>query len=342
MSSKKAILASCLVTGKVLPVVSKVRTWVRRDIPVLAYHRVWDITDENNFPFDVELVSASVADFDWQMEYVRENFNPITFRTWLRVLEGELDSPPRPLIVTFDDGFDDNYHHAYPILAALEIPATIFLSTGYIDTDRTYWYDRLAHLILRSPDRTFHVAGIAEPLTLDGDIASRRRTLGRLLAHLKLVPNEVRLSTLAHVGHELAGDLPEQSFAESRALNWNQIREMSAGGIEFGSHTVSHPILANLTDEELWHELTESKRTIEKQLGTPCDVISYPVGGTTAFNEKVKSLTEKAGYHLGVSYLPGTNHRSRFDRYALRRLHVERYTDRSYFAAMLNLPELFQ
>ena len=117
---------------------------------------------------------------------------------------------------------------------------------------------------------------------------------------------------------------------------------MANCGIEFGSHTVTHPILTNLTDKELDFELVKSRRDIETQTGRPVHAVSYPVGGRSAFDDRVRSAANRAGYCLGLSYLPGTNRLPGLDRSGLRRQHIERYTDRAYFAAMLGLPEVFQ
>jgi peptidoglycan/xylan/chitin deacetylase (PgdA/CDA1 family) len=339
---KKALLAKCLVSGGVLAPLARIRSACRADVPILAYHRVWDLRDENAFPFDLELVSASVAEFRWQMEYVRENFDPITLAGLIDILEGTAPAPPRPIIITFDDGFEDNYENAFPILNALDIPATIFLSTGYIASQATFWYDRLAHLLLSAPERELTAKGLANPVQLGADAKSRRQALRKVLAELKLMPNHRRLEVLGHLEFELERPSDDPPAHESRPLSWDQVREMSNAGIEFGSHTVTHPILANLTDEELEFELVESRRAIELQTGKPVTTISYPVGGRNAFNDRVRQAVQRAGYRLGASYIPGTNPLSSVDPYGLRRQHIERYTERSYFAAMLGMPEVFQ
>ncbi len=341
MNGRRGMLARILSTGRLTGVVGRIRARRRLEVPILAYHRIWDLASDGHFPYDVELISASTADFAWQVQYVRENFDPITFDTLIKILDGALPAPPRPLIMTFDDGYDDNYHHAFPILLAHGVPATVFLATGYIDQPQTFWYDRLAQLVMTAAPREIRLPGLAEPQTLPAAPNGRRMALKQLLKHLKQVPNEMRLAALRRLESDLTeDDIPHES-PQSRPLNWNQVREMAAGGIEFGSHSVSHPILANLTDADLWCELTESRRVIEDQLRTPVQVISYPVGGVSAFDERVRRMARGAGYRLGVSYLPGSNALNSFDPFAVRRLHVERYTDRSYFSAMLNIPELF-
>lgn len=341
MMGKKSLLAKCLVSGHLLSPLSRIRSVCQADIPILAYHRVWDVTNEDQFPFDIELVSASVADFGWQMNHVRMNFSPITFKTLLRILDGEEEAPPRPVVITFDDGFDDNYQHAFPILNALGVPATMFISTGYIDGERTFWYDRLANLLLRTPHASLDFEEFGGPIEL-GDIQSRRRVIGRVLTELKRMPNTRRLEVLERLEVRLGLSQFDLDAFQSHPMDWNQVREMAAAGIEIGSHTVTHPILSNLTDEELRFEMVESRRTIERQIGQPVEVISYPVGGRAEFNERVQQAARDAGYRLGASYIPGTNPLANLDRFGLRRQHVERFTTRSYFASMLGLPELFQ
>jgi peptidoglycan/xylan/chitin deacetylase (PgdA/CDA1 family) len=342
MIDKRTFLARCLVAGRVLSPLARIRAACRADIPILAYHRVWDVDDEDRFPFDIQLVSASTADFRWQIEYVRQNFDPITFGMLLQILDGDAPAPPKPIIITFDDGFDDNFQNAFPILYSLDVPATIFLSTGYIGGDTTFWYDRLAHLILRAPECDLTINGLTDTVRLETGVSSRRQALRRILAELKRMSNELRLKVLMNLENELGSWQNDFAPIESRPLNWNQVREMSNFGIEFGSHTVTHPILANLTDDELQFELIGSRRAIEEQTGKPVHAISYPVGGRNAFNERVCSAVNRAGYRLGLSYIPGTNPLTGLDRYALRRQHVERYTERAYFAGMLGLPEVFQ
>ena len=340
--SKKGLLAQYLARGSLLSSLGRLRnSWIT-DIPILAYHRVLDVDDEETFPFDVELVSASTKDFAWQMEYVRLNFTPITCAHLQEILEGSRPAPPRPIVITFDDGYEDNYENAFPILAALGVPATIFVSTGFIGADSTFWHDRLAYVVLNAPPVTFFVSPLEMTVNLAGDKSARRKELTRILKALKRVRNSLRLEALKIIEREAGSPTREMPFYLAKPMTWAQVREMSAGGIEFGSHTVTHPILSQLEDTELWKELTESKRVLEEHIDRPVDTISYPVGGPTAFDARVRHMARSAGYKLGFSYIPGTNRLPVSDPFSLRRLHTERYTDRAYFSAMLTLPELFQ
>ena len=307
-------------------------------LTVLAYHRVFDLGDEAEFPYDPELVSATPADFSWQMEFVCRHFNLITFETLVAYQEGRSRLPKCPAIVTFDDGHLDNYEVAFPILKQLGVPATIFLSTGYVGCGGTFWFDRVAHLLYRAREGTLEIGDIDFSAELR-DVASRRQAAERLLGTLKRVRNEERLAALGKLEQFLSSKTGPDATG-SAVVNWDQVREMSRAGIEFGSHSVTHPILTALPDETLDRELRESKQAIELQTGKPCDVFAYPVG-SGAFDARVLEATRRCGYKLGISYASGTNPLGGFDAYAIRRLHVERYTTRAYFQSVLAMPGVF-
>ena len=307
-------------------------------LTVLAYHRVFDLGDEAGFPYDPELVSATPADFAWQMEFVCRHFNFITFETLVAYREGRSRLPKCPAIVTFDDGHLDNYEVAFPILKRLGIPATIFLSTGYVGGGGTFWFDRVAHLLYRARQGTVEIRDIGFSAELRG-VASRRQAAERLLGMLKRVCDEERLAALGKL-EEIDTSKTEPDATGSAVVNWDQVREMSRAGIEFGSHSVTHPILTALPDDALDRELRQSKQAIELQTGKQCDVFAYPVG-SGAFDARVLEATRRCGYKLGISYASGTNPLGALDAYAIRRLHIERYTTRAYFQSVLAMPSIF-
>lgn len=337
----RAHAASLFFYSRMTHLTSFVRSMWRRDLPILTYHRVCTVEEEARYPFDIELVSASVSDFTWQMEYISRHFTPITFGYFIKAARGEALLPAQPIIVTFDDGFADNYENAYPILKRLSIPATIFLAADYIGRSQTFWYDRLAYLINKVPPCTWNIPELELILQISGEVSARRPALHLLLERMKSVPNETRLKVLSRVdkvwGHLCEGP----DLALSRPLDWEQVREMSADGIEFGSHTLTHPILTKLDDETLQHELQESRRLIESHVKQKVEVIAYPVGRRFAFDVRVISAAQSAGYQLGVSCVRGTNRLESLDPFCIKRLVVERFIDRAQYAATLSLPEVF-
>lgn len=338
---KKEYLAKAAAMTGMHGLLSFLRGLKSGELPILAYHRVCDIGNEAEFPFDPDLVSASSAAFAWQMNYLKERYHPITFQLLLNVLDGKEQLPRRPVIVTFDDGYDDNYLNAFPVLRSLDMPATIFVSTGYVGSSKPFWFDLVAHILHNAPNGVLTVKELKLTLSMGSGADSRHAAAASLVAELKRVSNAQRLDVLGWLEHEYAGSMKTGDFRLSRPLDWNQIREMSAAGIEFGSHTVSHPILSRLDDAELKRELTESRRRLEQELGKTAPVLAYPVGGPEEFNDKVVRGAVSAGYRLGVSYMPGMNRLGSMDRFRLRRQHVERYVSNAYFSGLLSLPEIF-
>ena len=341
MPDKKAILAGIMTATGLSPMLTRLRSLLYSEIMILAYHRILDRVNEEDFEFDLELISAWTPEFEWQMRYVRKHYTPITFRYLLDHLDGKQALPPRPILITFDDGFDDNYLHAFPVLKSLAMPATIFIATGYIGQERTFWFDWLVYLCNKAA-----VAG--KPVRLDGKIFffSRNRTLrqqeiANMFFYAKRLPDDRLRRALMDVEREMGLTYPEGGFTSSHPLNWDQIREMAAHGIEFGSHSVTHPILANTSSAQLRDELTISKACLEQELGRPVDVLAYPVGQDFAFNGDVMAAARAAGYRIGVSYISGVNPASHLDLFRLRRLHVERYVSRDDFRCMLAIPRLY-
>jgi peptidoglycan/xylan/chitin deacetylase (PgdA/CDA1 family) len=333
-------VAGVLGSLNVLEPLGSLRARVQSELPILAYHRIVDMGPEHDFPFDPELVSATPDDFRAQMEYVATHFNAVTFRDVLRAADGEIALPSRPIIITFDDGYLDNYTHAFPILRELGLPATIFVATGYVGAavTETYWYDHLAYAIYRSEPGPFVLGTTRYEL---GDIPSRRRIAAAAIRFLRGVPDAVRRAHLASLAGRLDYEIQESDRDLSRPMDWQQIAELHEAGIEIASHTVSHPALAQCDDEVLAYELWESRRELESRLGAPVEVIAYPFGGPGEYDARVMRTAAQSGYRLAASYINGRNPFANLASHELRRLHVERYTDLATFASMLQLPELF-
>jgi len=310
-----------------------------RVLPIIAYHRIFDIGNEDEFPYDPELVSASVADFTWQMETLRRHCRPLHLGEALQHLDENRPLPPRAVVVTFDDGHRDNYTNAFPVLRALGVPATVFLSTGYMDREETFWFDEVAFLIFRTARHELELRTLGLHLAL-GSVAQRRRAMEDVLARMKAVPNTERLAALQELAAE-SGVAGSAIDARSRPLTWRQVREMQDGGIEFGSHTVSHPVLTRMTDEDLHYELNVSKQVLEQQLGRSVDLLAYPIGKADAFDGRVVNIARKCGYRLALTYISGANSWPPSDNFRLQRIAVERYTTRARFSGMLAFPRLF-
>ena len=273
-------------------------SWNRRSRPaarILYYHRV----NDDNDPF---FPSISSGLFEKEMRYLARNYNVVSLNSALNHIHG---GPPETVVaITFDDGYQDNYHHASPILRRYGLPATIFLSTESLDTREPLWFERLA-LALKTTTRDY--------LDLEVDLPrrywlrtqeERLQANARLFASLRRLPNSERSLRLTECLRVLSASGTE---LRDRMLTWDQARLMKTQGINFGGHSVTHPFVSKLTREQAAWEVTECKRRIEEELQSPADVFAYPNGRQEDFSEWNKNLLRAAGYKAAVTTIWGLN-----------------------------------
>ena len=340
MTGKKEFLAKALQRTGILPVLPYLPEFRGEQLRILTYHRIFDVSDESQFPYDPALISASVSEFRAQMEYLASHFFPVTLADVLAALDGGKPLPRRAVVITLDDGHADTYTNAFPVFRSVGIPAAVFLATGYVGAGGVFWFDEVSHLIFRTTQTQLDLPGVRQRLSL-ADVSARRKTTEIVLNHLKSLPDPQRRECIDWLSNILRTDARSELAGLSGVLTWDQVREMARAGIEFGSHSVSHPILTQLDDSVLQRELCTSRAEIEKQIGGVVNVLAYPEGGPTAFDTRVMNAARQAGYRLALSYIPGVNSLSRLNRFALKRLQIERTTSRQRFRAMLELPGVF-
>ena len=339
MQAKQRLANACRALG-VLPLLQRVRGWLRSDVRILAYHRVLTLSDPDAFDFDLELVSASAQQFRDQMLLLRRRYRPTTLGALVTALDAGEQIPPDSVVVTFDDGYDDNYRVAFPILRELGVPATFFVCTGHVDSGRAFAYDWLVHMVLCTSATRLSVPELGLDVSVPDGRADRRQLGGHLLDRMKLLPDVDQTSLIARLERDM-GMPREMGPPDCRPMNWQQLREMHAAGMEIGSHGVDHRMMSKLSPTALDDELRLSKATLGRELGSEATLLSYPVGGDRALDDRVIAAAKALGYRAACSYICGTNRIDDRNRYALRRLPVEHDMGHAWFSAVLALPELF-
>jgi peptidoglycan/xylan/chitin deacetylase (PgdA/CDA1 family) len=335
-------LGKRLARAGMLKLVRPLHDGLRTPLVVLAYHRVLPMPDAERYPFDLGLVSTTPEEFDWQMGVIKREFDPISLSDIASFVRGRFKLPKRPIVVTFDDGYEDNYTHAFPILKRHGVPATVFVTVGHIGTSNLLWHDWAAYLALRAQHGEIPTLNGPRAVNAKVSVADRRLLVRQFLLFLKTQPHAKLLSMLAAMRAQHADAIRPDELPLARTLSWEQVQTMSESGVQFGSHTVSHSILIRLSPEELQRELLESKATLEARLNTPCDTIAYPVGRSFSYTPKILAEVGLAGYRVGLAYNAGTNWAHALDLFALQRQSVELDTTRDYFRAMATLPAWFQ
>lgn len=271
----------------------------RRNHPVcqiLLYHKVNDDRD----PY---FHSLPVSEFRAQMEYVAKNFSLVTLDD-IAAGKTSRNGGKFSVAVTFDDGYRDNFTHAFPVLKELGIPATIYLATGYIGTGKVPWYDQVCLAFKLTGRSELRLEGGAPCGSLATD-AGRLALLDRVLEWLRDMDDDLRPARMKTLFHSLG--VPEFLTLPNYMLNWDEVRQMKAHNISFGAHTVNHPVLSQLSLSRLRQEIAESKKTIEQNLKAEVRHFAYPFGRPQHFNQDVKQVVEQCGMATAVTTVYGYN-----------------------------------
>jgi peptidoglycan/xylan/chitin deacetylase (PgdA/CDA1 family) len=311
-------------------------------LTVLCYHRILDRPPD--FPFDDDLVSASPAQFEEELGFIEKRYRVINFTMLREHVEREKRLPERSLVITFDDGYLDNYEVAFPILRRRGLTAVMFVTAGFMGARRLFWWDRLALVAKTARARR---ASIEEPLPLafDLDAFPDAQTAARHLIHTaKTLPESGKELLIGRLADALGAEIDESRF--SMTMNWEQLREMSAAGIEIGAHSINHPIFSNVDAGLLAREVSGSKELIEREIGR--EVISFgapgrgriPAAEKRAFELALGELVRSSGYSFSTMYQWGLVQERSFDPFAIRRIGIERYDTPPLFRAKLAFPEL--
>src|SRR5256712_843873 len=249
-----------------------------------------------------------------QMRYISRRYRVVTLD---RLLEpGKAPTLDRPCaVITIDDGYRNIHEVAFPILRRLRLPATLFVSTGFILGGRGLWWDRLRLIVgaARRPSLSFHIGG-TERVVSHRTVEEQRVALTALSNKLRRLPRRGREETLRSLATALDVPLAEGgTFAEP--LTPAEIRAMAESGVTIGSHGVSHDSFLLLSRDALAHDLTESKRRLEQWTGTRVDWLAYPHGD---FSAGIVKAARRAGYRGAVTTIETLNN-ERCNPYAARR-----------------------
>src|SRR5262249_14358929 len=191
--------------------------------------------------------------------------------------------------LTFDDGYRNNVTRAAPVLVDHRLPATFFLATGYVGTDRTLWTDRLDRAVLSLVRRRASVEVLGQRIDLRNaaQAAEGFQAAKRALKSLPLPEAEARVQELESLAAErgLPPAGPDELF-----MSWDEARSLASSGFELGAHSVNHPILSRLPFEEARAEILESQTRIEAEVGSCSPVFCYPNGKTEDYTPAIVEL----------------------------------------------------
>jgi peptidoglycan/xylan/chitin deacetylase (PgdA/CDA1 family) len=307
--------------------------WVMRrpGLTVIGYHRIGDSTGS---PYDPAVFDCTPEQLDQHIPYLKSHFHVVELEEAQELIARPERLRHPHVLLTFDDGYVDNYEVAFPILKSHDVQGTFFLPTAFVGTSNLMWSDKIAFMVRASKkDRIvleYPNKQIIERLTAD----SPSDAIREILQAYKSVSATNGSRFLACLADACAVAIPETA-PDRLFMNWQEAQQMISGGMAVGSHTHSHPILTQLPFEQQLSELTRSRQILESNLGIRADALAYPVGSRTSFSTATWDALQKAGYRTAFSYSGGTNLPGSIRPFDVRRIGV--YQDQSFSSFRVGL-----
>jgi len=282
------------------------------------YHR---IGDSSITPFDPNIYSCTATEFKKQLQFIEKHFQVITLAQAIQLTQHQLPLNKRYALITFDDGYVDNYDIAYPILVEQQLSAVFFIPTDYIDSPIVPWWDEIAWMLKNTTKKEFSFAG-SGIFNIKGSPLDQ--VIRKFLTIIKADPRSMDEKML-ELKTALACEYQVNPTDASLFVSWQQLKEMRAGGMDIGSHTCSHRILSHIDTANQLQELQESKQILEAGLDCVIDSIAYPVGQSNTFNQAICEMTQQLGYKIGFSFTNAINDLPLNNAYQVSRLGIDNH-----------------
>ena len=276
------------------------------ELHILTYHRVLPIQQSMCYPFQGMVMPRDT--FEAQMSYLANSYVVLGFSQGLeRLQSGNL--PKKSVVVTFDDGYRDNYEYALPILKKYAIPATFFVVTDALEQRMRLWWDEVAEAI--------RLLSLRESLTKDETeqfppwVCETLNKLSKKIGYQKVADelvhamNDISLKDRLMIRESLLRLINnDMSMIQDLMLTWEQVKEMHNSGMSFEAHTRTHAFIDELSEDEARKEVQDCVNSLKSKLNTSIQYFSYPRG---RYTERLQPLLENAGIRAAVTTDQGQN-----------------------------------
>ena len=253
---------------------------------ILMYHRFSEHEEQHK-------VSSRV--FEQQLLELKKNYNVVSLPELTRCLRSGERLPQHTISITVDDGYQDFYKVAFPLLDKYEIPATVFVTSDFVDRNIWLWPDELNFILGEMKQDHLSFSGLPGAPAFDIP-AARDKLWARLVEHCIALPDSQRRKFIAAFAERAGIDTSQGSSEQYAPMNWEQVREMCNRGITIGAHTRTHPILSTVPDSELVDEISGSKAIIENAIQKEVTNFCYPNGQKSDYSEQAKQVVIDSGF----------------------------------------------
>ena len=292
-------LKRSLLRCRILPAIAMLR---KTGVAILRYHSIQEDPVRNADAIDPDIVHRWRTFAD-QMELVAQKFTPVTIDDVLSYVDGEKPIPRRAVAITFDDGYADNYEIALPVLRRLGLRAAFYVAVDSIGNGHLPWFCRLRYAFAKTKSDSWR-----DPETGTRFVLKRPgiQSFGFEVAFARCATRNGKEQErfLQDIEKDLAIEYPRQN--KSLMMTWHQVRTLHQEGHIVGSHSLSHPNLAHVSEGATYLELSESKERLERELGAPVVHFSYPNPALVPnFSAATIAASRRTGYRTGVTSVDG-------------------------------------
>lgn len=213
----------------------------------------------------------------------------------------------KTVVFTVDDGYRNFYLNCFPVFREFDFPASIFLTTDFIEKRIFLWWDKLEYSLATTTRKSLELGEDGLRKFELGDTTQRRKAAREISSYCKALPDDRRQALVEDIVRRLGVDISGQPKGKYEPLSWGEITEMRKHKIEFYPHTKTHPILSRIPYDSKLREIGESKVFLEERLNRTLDIFSYPNGKPEDIDADTIRAVRESGFKVAVTSIPGFN-----------------------------------
>lgn len=337
MVRKKEFLADIIFHSNLVSLFQRLP--LRNKMIVFNYHRIRPVSDNFSTDFDDGVYNLDADQFERQIRWLKNNTHVMSEEELLSCYrDGSFFCPDRSrpcVLITFDDGYKDNYTIAYPILKNYKVPAILFVATQMVNNRTVPWWDVISYLIKRCAKPFINYEGRQFSMK-----NQKKEAIAFFQHRMKQEKHENTRYLLSEISDLCKVAPPPFELQDKEILSWEEIREMARNNIAIGSHTHTHRVLTTISDHAQKEEMILSRILIEDYIRKPLISIAYPVGEPHNITMETPGIAATNKYLLGFTTNSGVNDWRNIQPLTIRRV-AHMLEKVATVSVMTILPELF-